>query len=1040
MLNRKNPQDTFQSIWSVFVRKPVATSLITLALALPGLVCFNLLPISALPMVDLPTIGVEASLPGAAPEIVASALATPLERALGRISGVTELTSTSSQGQTRISVQFDLDKDINGAAREVQAAINAANADLPSGMISKPSYRKSNASGAPIMIVALTSTTITQERLYDLAFSRLGQAISQVTGVGDVAVNGSSLRAIRVELDPNALNQRGISLEQVRSAIASANPNRPTGVIEGSQQRWQVAVNDQVREAADLRNLIIHESNGQTVRLSDVARVEDSVQERRNAGTSGGVPAVLLVIFGEPGANVVATADSVKALLPGLQKTLPAAVDMEVVIDRTGTVRKSLEDIEHTLLIALALVVLVTYLFLRDLRATLIPMIAIPVTLSATLVVIYLCGFSLNNLSLMAVIIATSFVVDDAIVMVENASHHIQKGLTPMAAAVQSLREQGFTLLAMNLALVAVFTPLIFMGGALGRLFREFSVTLAAAVFISLLVTLISTPMLCARLLKPRTSEGLPAANPLSAISLRTLYARSLHACLSHKPWVLVAFAASIGLSLQLYQMIPKGFFPQQDTGRLNGQIQTEQSISFTEARRRIVQLMDIVGQDPAIDSYYEFTGGRGGGTANTGSFYARLKPMEERGVSAQAVANRLRAKLNQVPGANLFVSPPQDLNFGARISSGAYQYSLLADDVDQLRLWAPRVRTALSKLPELTDLNTDYQDRGLQLYLNIDKDAAARLGVSTSQIDAALNTAFGQRVVTTLYEPLNQYFVVVNLAQAFTQTPQALEQIYVPDAQQQLIPLASFARWETRNTPLSINHQEQFAAVTLSFNLAANVSLDQATSAIEHAFNNLQPPANLTARFAGTAKVFQQSLASQPWLIMCALLAVYLVLGMLYESTLHPLTILSSLPAAGFGALIALKITGTEFTLIALIGIILVIGIVLKNAIIMINCALQLEQRENLASDKAIYQACLLRLRPILMTSVAAILGALPLALGTGDGAEIRQPLGITIVGGLIVGQCLTLYTTPVIYLYLQTLRRRLAGVSYAPSLGKEA
>ncbi|RYZ95472.1 MAG: multidrug transporter subunit MdtC, partial [Moraxellaceae bacterium] len=513
-----------------------------------------------------------------------------------------------------------------------------------------------------------------------------------------------------------------------------------------------------------------------------------------------------------------------------------------------------------------------------------------------------------------------------------------------------------------------------------------------------------------------------------------------LRACLRHKLWVLVAFAASIGLSLQLYQMIPKGFFPQQDTGRLNGQIQTEQSISFTEARRRIAQLMEIVGQDPALDSYYEFTGGRGGGTANTGSFYARLKPMEERGVSAQAVANRLRAKLNQVPGANLFVSPPQDLNFGARISSGAYQYSLLADDVDQLRLWAPRVRTALSKLPELTDLNTDYQDRGLQLYLNIDKDAAARLGVSTSQIDAALNTAFGQRVVTTLYEPLNQYFVVVNLAPAFTQTPKALEQIYVPDAQQQLIPLASFAHWETRNTPLSINHQEQFAAVTLSFNLAANVSLEQAASAIEQAFNNLQPPANLTARFAGTAKVFQQSLASQPWLIMCALLAVYLVLGMLYESTLHPLTILSSLPAAGFGALIALKITGTEFTLIALIGIILVIGIVLKNAIIMINCALQLEQRDKLPSDKAIYQACLLRLRPILMTSIAAILGALPLALGTGDGAEIRQPLGITIVGGLIVGQCLTLYTTPVIYLYLQALRRRLAIFSFAPSLGKEA
>ncbi|HNG61365.1 MAG TPA: efflux RND transporter permease subunit, partial [Cellvibrionaceae bacterium] len=714
-----------------------------------------------------------------------------------------------------------------------------------------------------------------------------------------------------------------------------------------------------------------------------------------------------------------------------------AAVDMEVVIDRTTTVRKTLEDIEHTLLVALLLVVLVTYAFLRDLRATLIPTIAIPVTLSATLVVIYFCGFSLNNLSLMAVIIATSFVVDDAIVVVENASHHIQKGLTPVAAALQSLREQGFTLLTMNLALVAVFIPLIFMGGALGRLFREFSVTLTAAVFISLLVTLISTPMLCARLLKPARQNS-----PVASLGARFtgVYGKSVKACLRRRGFVMLAFIASIGLSLHLYSLIPKGFFPQQDTGRLNGQIVTEQSISFTEARKRIAQLMAIVGQDPAIDAYYEFTGGRGGGTSNTGSFYARLKPMDERRVSAQAVANRLRGKLAQVPGANLFVSPPQDLNFGARISSGAYQYSLLSDNVDDLRQWAPKVRAALSKLPELTDLNSDYQDRGLQLYLQIDKDAAARLQVATNQIDAALNNAFGQRVVTTLYEPLNQYFVVVNLAQAFTQTPAALEQIYVPNKQQQLIPLASFARWETRNLPLSINHQEQFAAVTLSFNLAANVSLDQAAAAIERTFNALQPPANLSGRFTGTAKIFQQSLASQPWLILCALLAVYILLGILYESTLHPLTILSSLPAAGLGALVALKITGTEFTLIALIGIILVIGIVLKNAIIMINCALQLEQQGTLTSQQAIHQACLLRLRPISMTSIAAILGALPLALGAGDGAEIRQPLGVAIVGGLIVGQCLTLYTTPVIYTYLQNLRKRFAQVSFNPGLIKNA
>ena len=1008
---------------SIFIRRPVATSLLTVALALPGVAAFFLLPIASLPQVEMPSIEVNARLPGASAETMASSVAAPLERSLGTIAGVNEMTSNSTKGATRISLQFDLERNADGAARDVQAAINASLSMLPAGLPSNPTYRK----GGPntIMHIALTSKIYSQPQLYDLAFTVLGQRISQVDGVGQVQVNGSALLSVRVEVNPTILNQYGVSLEQVRAAIASANASQPKGFIENNTHRWQIDVNDQAKHALDYEELIVAWRNGAPIRLKDVAEIKDSVQEVRNAGTVNGKPGVVLAVRNIPGANVVETVDAIKELLPRLKPLIPAGVEMEVLIDRSGTVRKSLHEVEQTLLISIALVVLVTFTFLRSGRASLIPSIAIPVSLLGTLAVIYLCGFSLNNLSLMALIISTGFVVDDAIVVVENTSRHIEAGMAPLEAALKGVREVSFTVIAMSLSLVAVFIPLLMMGGVVGRMFREFSVTLAAAVAISLLVSLTATPMLCSRLLKPHTPEvGLTRwLGRLFDVPLRG-YRRSLDWVLRHGVLTLLLLAGTIVLNVYLYGVVPKGFFPQQDTGRLEGFFQGDQNISFWAMRKKIDQFMKIVATDPDIETYYEYSGGMGGGQSNNGQLNARLKPRAERKASAQEIVARLRPKLEKVPGAALRMSAQQDFNIGVRQGFAEYQYTMLSTSVDDLRALSPKLRAVLSKLPELADVSSDAQDKGLQTTLVVDRDAASRLGITQRQIDVALNDAFGQRLASTIYEPLNQYYVVLTLAPQFAQGPESLEHIFLSTPGNAKIPLSAISRWETTNTPLSVNHQGQFAAATISFNLAPNVTLDKATEAIETAFAKLNPPDSIHGEFAGKAKAFQDSLKSQPWLILTALIAVYIVLGILYESTIHPLTIISTLPSAGIGALLALIMFNSELSIIAMIGIVLLIGIVMKNAIMMVDAALLIEREEGLPPEQAIRLACAQRFRPILMTTFAAMLGALPLALGVGDGSEIRQPLGISIVGGLMLSQILTLYTTPVVYLYLDRLR----------------
>src|SRR5450830_447713 len=1023
--------------WSaIFIKRPVATTLLTLAIALPGIAAFYSLPIASLPQVEMPSIDVNAKLPGASAETMASSVASPLERSLGTIAGVNEMTSSSSKGATRISLQFDLERNADGAARDVQAAINAARSMLPADLPSNPTYRKSGPNA--IMHIALTSKIYSQAQLYDLAFSVLGQRSSQVDGVGQVTVNGSALRSVRVELNPTILNQYGIALDQVRTAIATANASRPKGFIENGKQRWQIDVNDQAKRALDYEELIIAWRNGAPIRLKDIAEIKDSVQEVRNAGTVNGKPAVMLSINNIPGANVVATVDAVKELLPRMKPLIPAGVELQVLIDRSSTVRKSLREVEQTLLISIGLVVLVTFAFLRNGRASLIPSIAIPVSLLGTLTIIYLCGFSLNNLSLMALIISTGFVVDDAIVVVENTSRHIENGMHPIQAALRGVREVSFTVIAMSLSLVAVFVPLLMMGGVVGRMFREFSITLTAAVGISLLVSLTLTPMLCSRLMKPHSKESGIAAWLGRAFELPlSAYQRSLDWVLRHGVITLLMLGATIILNVYLYTIVPKGFFPQQDTGRLQGNFQGDQNISFWAMRQKIDQLMKIIAKDPDIEVYYEYSGGFGGGQSNNGSMNARLKPRAERDVSAQEIVARLRPKLEKVAGASLRLNAQQDFNIGVRPGAAEYQYTMLSNNVEDLRAMAPRVRNALVKLPELADVSSDAQDKGLQTILQVDRDAASRLGITQKQIDVTLNDAFGQRLASTIYEPLNQYYVVLTLAPQFAQGPESLEQIYLTTSNNNSnktsnnssssnarIPLSAISHWTTTNTALSVNHESQFAAATISFNLAQGVSLEQATEAIEVAFAKLNPPDSMRGSFAGKAKAFQESLKSQPWLILTALLIVYIVLGILYESTIHPLTIISTLPSAGIGALLALLLFNSELTIIAMIGVVLLIGIVMKNAIMMVDAALLIEREQGLSPEQAIRQACLQRFRPILMTTFAAMLGALPLAIGVGDGAELRQPLGISIVGGLLLGQILTLYTTPVVYLYLDRLR----------------
>ncbi|WP_217548656.1 multidrug efflux RND transporter permease subunit MdtC [Pantoea sp. GbtcB22] len=1011
--------------FALFIHRPVATTLLTLAIALAGILGFRLLPVAPLPQLDFPVILISASLPGASPETMAASVATPLERSLGRIAGVSEMTSTSSLGSTRIILVFDFDRDINGAARDVQAAINAAQSLLPTGMPSRPSYRKANPSDAPIMILTLTSDIYNPGQLYDYASTQLAQKLSQIEGVGDVTVGGSSLPAVRVELNPQALFNQGVSLDAVRTAISNANQRRPQGAIDDVQQRWQLRTNGELQTASEYQPLVVHYNNGAAVRLSDVANVQDSVQDVRNAGMTNGKAAVLLVVRKSPEANIIDTVDRIRGELPELHDVIPAAIDLQIAQDRSPTIRASLHEVEQSLIIAVALVILVVFAFLRDWRATLIPAAAVPVSLIGTFAAMYLCGFSLNNLSLMALTIATGFVVDDAIVVLENIARHVEAGMKPLQAALTGVREVGFTVLSMSLSLIAVFLPLLMIGGIIGRFFSEFAITLSVAILISLFISVTLTPMMCAYLLKPQVKRSQPRLRGFGKLLMKVQngYARSLGWVLNHAIWVLMLLLGTVALTVWLFISIPKTFMPEQDTGRLQGFISADQSISFQAMRGKLQDFMNIIKADPAVDNVTGFTGGS---RTNSGSMFVSLKPLSERSESAQEVIARLRIKLAKEPGANLYLNAVQDIRIGGRESNASYQYSLLSDNLNDLREWEPKIRQAFAALPELADVNSDQQDNGSEMNLTYDRESMARLGIDVSAANALLNNAFGQRQISTIYQPLNQYKVVMEVDSRYTQDISSLDQMFVINSDGKAIPLSWFAKWQPANAPLSVNHEGLSAASTVSFNLPEGVSLSQASEAIDRTITALGVPSSVRGSFAGTAQVFQQSQSNQLYLMLAAIAAVYIVLGILYESYVHPLTIISTLPSAGVGALLALELFNTPFSLIALIGILLLIGIVKKNAIMMVDFALDAERNGNLSPRDAIFQACQLRFRPILMTTLAALFGALPLVLTSGDGAELRQPLGITIAGGLVMSQLLTLYTTPVVYLMMDKLRRR--------------
>ena len=1033
------------SLSSPFIERPVATTLLTAAIILAGAVAFQQLPVSALPQVDFPTISISASLPGASPEIMASSIATPLERQFGRIAGITEMTSSSFLGTTSITLQFELNRNIDGAARDVQAAINAARSYLPTNLPSNPTYRKWNPADSPIMIVGLTSSVYDKGTLYDAASTIMQQRLSQVQGVGQVSVGGSSLPGVRVDVNPTQLNSYGLGLQDVASMLSQQNANSPKGQITDEATSADVTTNDQLLRAADYMPLVVGYHNGAAVKLSDIAQVYDSTENIRAAGYVNGKPSVLIIIYRQPGANIIETVDRIRAAIPSLRASVPSAIDTEIVLDRTQTIRASVHDVERSLMISISLVILVVFLFLRNVRATLIPSVAVPASLIGTFGVMYLCHYSIDNLSLMALTISTGFVVDDAIVVIENITRYIEQGMAPAQAALRGAKEIGFTVLSISISLVAVFIPILMMGGIVGRLFREFAVTLSVAILVSLVISLTTTPMMCSRLLQHIPDEERGKAYRASERAFNSVlraYERSLGWVLEHSGLTLTVLAITIGINIYLFWVIPFGFFPQQDNGLAFGGIQGPQDVSFQAMQKAVQRIVSVVKTDPAVDNAMAFTGG--GGPTNGGFIFMGLKPFSQRHATSSQIIDRLRPKLLGITGANTFLQAGQDVRIGGRASSAQYQYTIQSDSVQNLVEWGPVLLQQMRKLKMLRDVNTDQQNSGLQARLTYDRATASRLGITPEMLDNSMYEAFGQAQVSTMYTAINQYHVVLEVEPQFWQSPVSLNDVYIRASQGKVVPLSAIAHYEPATAPLAVNHQGQYPSVTISFNLAPGISLSQAVAAITGMEQKIGLPSTVTGMFSGTLQAFKATVATLPFLLVTALAAVYIVLGILYESYVHPITILSTLPSAGVGAVLALMIFHKDLSLTAIIGVFLLIGIVKKNAIMMIDFALAAERNEGKSPRDAIFQACILRFRPILMTTMAALFGALPLAFGTGPGSELRNPLGITIIGGLLLSQMLTLYTTPVVYLSLDRMRVRwlrahgkLEGQHELPSFG---
>ncbi len=1033
----------------LFIRRPVATTLLTIAIAIAGAIAFTVLPVSPLPQVDFPTISVSAQLPGASAQIMASSVATPLERQFGHIAGVSEMTSASSLGSTSITIQFDLSRNIDGAARDVEAAIAAARTYLPSNLPANPTYRKVNPADAPIMIIGLTSNKFDTGKLYDEASTIMEQKLSQIQGVGQVVVGGASLPSVRVDVDPPQLNSYGLSLPDLQAVLSTQNADFAKGQVTYGGVTADIVANDQISHAEDYKPLVVGYHNGTAVRLADVANVSDSVQNVRSAGYLNGIRSVTVIIFRQPGANIIQTVNNIRSQLPFLKASIPQGIDTTIVLDRTTTIRASVSDVERTLILSVILVILVVFIFLRNGRATMIPSVAVPVSLVGTFAVMFLLGFSIDNLSLMALTISTGFVVDDAIVVMENISRHLENGMEPFKAALLGAKEIGFTVFSISVSLIAVFIPILMMGGIVGRLFREFAITLSTAIVVSMVISLTTTPMMCACLLKQERPEGhgwLYRASERFFNWMLETYRRTLLWALDNSALMLVILLFTIGLNVILVYRLPKGFFPQQDTGAIVGGVQGPQDSSFPAMDNSIRQLVAVIKSDPAVANVNAYTGGNG--STNTGFIYVALKPLDERKVGAPEIINRLRPKLNRLPVASAFLQASQDLRIGGRSSNALYQYTIQSDSVQDLSHWGPILLSEMKKIPGLQDVNSDQQNGGLEELLHYDRASAARLGLTAQALDSALYTAFGQSEVSIIYTQLNQYYVVLEVAPKYWQTPQGLNSIYLRAGGASTanrsatslnslstsssgnlpgngnIPLSAVTAAQANTTPLAVNHTGLFPSVTVSFNLAPGISLSDATERIAEMQQRLDTPSTVRGFFAGTAQAYQQSLSTEPMLVATALLAVYIVLGVLYESLVHPLTIISTLPSASVGAMLALMIFKIDLNVISIIGIVLLIGIVKKNAIMMIDFALVAERQEGKSTADAIFEACMLRFRPILMTTMAALFGALPLAFGTGTGSELRRPLGITIVGGLIVSQMITLYTTPVVYLFLDRLR----------------